>query len=95
MRKWLVDKLFSLALRIDETETTVLARLWVEADDASRIMDAIIKDMMESLEAGARAAPKRGRPKGRKDSVGPKHEPEVKRKRGRPLGSKNKPKEVN
>ena len=91
MRKWLVDKLFSLALRIDENETTILARLWVESDDAKRMMDAIIKDMIESLEAGARAAPKRGRPKGRKDRVGLRTEGAPK-KRGRPLGSKNKPK---
>ena len=41
----------------------------------------------------ARAAPKkkRGRPAGRKDSVGG---PPVKRKLGRPLGSKNRPKIV-
>ena len=84
MRKWLVDKLFSLALRIDEVETTILARLWVDSDNFNRMVDALIKDMTESIEK-----PKRGRPKGRKDSVGPKPEP---KKRGRPLGSKNKPK---
>ena len=67
MRKWLVDKLFSLALRIDEVETTILARLWVDADNFNRMVDALIKDMTESIE-------------------------KPKRKRGRPLGSKNKPK---
>ena len=87
MRKWLADQLFHLALKVDEAETTMLARLWVEADDFIRTMNALVDDVIESIEK-----PKRGRPKGRKDSVGPKHEPEVKRKRGRPLGSKNKPK---
>ena len=67
MRKWLVDKLFSLALRIDEVETTILARLWVDADNFNRMMEALIKDMTASIEK-----PKRGR--------------------GRPKGSKNKPK---
>ena len=87
MRKWLVNKLFSLALRIDEVETTILARLWVDSDNFNRMVGALIKDMTESIDKPK----KRGRPKGRKDGVGPKAET---KKRGRPLGSKNKPKVV-
>lgn len=91
MRKWLVDKLFSLALRIDEVETTILARLWVDSDNFNRMVDALIKDMTESIE---KRTPKLGRPKGRKDRVGLQNQTAPK-KRGRPLGSKNKPKGVN
>jgi hypothetical protein len=75
MRKWLAGKLFDLALWLDWDALVVrsIAILIVEA------------------EARARIAPKkkRGRPAGRKDSVGGVAPP---KKRGRPLGSKNKPK---
>jgi hypothetical protein len=80
MRKWLARKLFNLALRLDWDEIVLrsLAFLMIEA------------------EARARIAPKkkRGRPAGRKDSVGSHAWKPIppKPKRGRPLGSKNKPK---
>ena len=91
MRKWLVNKLFSLALRIDEVETTILARLWVDSDNFNRMVGALIKDMTESIEKPK----KRGRPakaaNWRTHTWVPGEKPAPK-KRGRPLGSKNKPK---
>lgn len=83
MRKWIADKLFVLAVKIDGDVATDLARRLVAADDFAHAMLAMIQ----------REPKKRGRPKGRKDGVGPKPEPTPK-KIGRPLGSKNKPKAV-
>lgn len=80
MRKWLAGKLFDLAVWLDWDALVVrsMAVLIIEA------------------EARARLAPKkkRGRPAGRKDSVGIHGWKPIppKPKRGRPLGSKNKPK---
>ena len=69
MKKWIARKLFRTAVRIDITQATEEARILV-----------FVADLM----AEAKAPPKkRGRPLGRKDSVGPK-------KVGRPLGSKDK-----
>lgn len=83
MRKWIADKLFVLAVKIDGDVATDLARRLVAADDFAHAMLAMIQ----------REPKKRGRPKGRKDGVGPKPAPAPK-KIGRPLGSKNKPKVV-
>ena len=69
MKKWIARKLFRMAIRIDIGQATEEARILV-----------FVADLM----AEAKAPPKkRGRPLGRKDSVGPK-------KVGRPLGSKDK-----
>lgn len=78
MRKWLANKLFFWALRLDGLETMLNARITVKIADAY-------------LSPSETEKPKRkgGRPKGSKDGVGPKPAP---KKRGRPLGSKNKPK---
>jgi hypothetical protein len=76
MRGWIARKLFMAAYKIEGDDTTTLARLLVMADDMAR----------ENV-LGMR---KPGRPKGKKDGVGPKTAP---KKRGRPLGSKNKPKD--
>lgn len=77
MRKWLARKLFDLAVRLD----------WDEA-----VLGAMTVCLIDGQLKTAFDKPKRrGRPKGRKDGVGPKPEP---KKRGRPLGSKNKPKVV-
>ena len=79
MRKFIAEKLFNLAAAVDADMVSALAQ--------ARSM----KEDWKVVEVDV--APKtRGRPKGRKDSVGPKHEPEVRRVRGRPKGSKNKPK---
>lgn len=86
MRKWLSDQLFSWALRVDEEHTTMLARLWIDAEDFILAMTDISRLAVEPK--------KRGRPKGRKDRVGLQNQTAPK-KRGRPLGSKNKPKGVN
>ena len=83
MRKWLADKLFVLAVKTDGDVATDLARRLVAADDFAHAM----------LEMIQREPKKRGRPKGRKDGVGPKPAPAPK-KIGRPKGSKNKPKVV-
>jgi hypothetical protein len=77
MRKWLARKLFVLASRLD----------WDGVVQKSRIMVAFY----DSWEAATAPKKKRGRPAGRKDSVGGAP---VKRKLGRPLGSKNRPKIV-
>ena len=106
MRKWIADKLFVLAVKIDGDVATELSRRLVAADDFAHAMLAMIE----------REPKKRGRPKGRKDGVGPKPAPKKRgrpakpatwrthtwvpgekpapKKRGRPLGSKNKPKET-
>lgn len=81
MRKWIADKLFVLAVKIDGDVATDLSRRLVAADDFAHAMLAMIQ----------REPKKRGRPKGRKDGVGPKPAPAPK-KIGRPKGSKNKPK---
>jgi hypothetical protein len=78
MRKWLANKLYFLAFRMDREETLVNAQITAKVADA-----------YQRLVVAERAKPKRGRPKGAKDGVGPKPAP---KKRGRPLGSKNKPK---
>ena len=74
MRKWLAEKLFAWAVWIS----------WDEAARAARIVVAID----DSWKAALAPKKKRGRPLGRKDSVGSVPA----KKRGRPLGSKNKPK---
>ena len=74
MRKWLARKLFNLAVRLD----------WEGAAEAARLVIAVEDSWKASI-----AKKKRGRPAGRKDSVGGVAPP---KKRGRPLGSKNKPK---
>ena len=83
MRKWIADKLFVWAVKIDGDVATDLSRRLVAADDFAHAMLAMIQ----------REPNKRGRPKGRKDGVGPKPAPAPK-KIGRPKGSKNKPKVV-
>jgi hypothetical protein len=77
MREWLARKFLIWAVRLD-CDVVV---------QASRIMVAFY----DSWEAATAPKKKRGRPAGRKDSVGG---PPVKRKLGRPLGSKNRPKIV-
>lgn len=73
MKKWIARKLFRTAVRIDITQATEEARILV-----------FVADLM----AEAKAPPKkRGRPIGRKDSVGKALAP---KKVGRPLGSKDK-----
>ena len=102
MRKWLSEKLFDLAVRLDWDTTAERA-----------ILIASIEIGFREAMAGAK---KRVRPKGRKDGVDPKPAPKKRgrpakpatwrthtwvpgekpapKKRGRPLGSKNKPKET-
>jgi len=75
MRKWIAGKLFDLAVWLD----------WDTASDRS-ISVAVVELGVRKAMAESK---KVGRPKGRKDGVGPKPEP---KKRGRPPGSKNKPK---
>lgn len=75
MRKWIAGKLFDLAVWLD----------WDTASDRS-ISVAVVELGVRKAMAESK---KVGRPKGRKDGVGPKPEPN---KRGRPPGSKNKPK---
>jgi hypothetical protein len=77
MRKWLSEKLFFWAYRLDRENTLTNAQLVVEVWKDWKVVVSVIPER------------KPGRPKGRKDGVGPKPEP---KKRGRPLGSKNKPK---
>jgi hypothetical protein len=77
MRKWLARKLFVLAARLDCDVVVQASRIVVVLEDARLAATAPKK--------------KRGRPAGRKDSVGGAP---VKRKLGRPLGSKNRPKVV-
>jgi len=75
MRKWIAGKLFDLAVWLD----------WDTASDRSISVAVVELGVRKAM-----AEPKKvGRPKGRKDGVGPKPEP---KKRGRPPGSKNKPK---
>lgn len=80
MRKFVAEKLFNLAAAVDADIVSALAQ--------ARSMQEDWKTVVVNVPPKK----KRGRPKGRKDSVGPRHEPEVRRGRGRPLGSKNKPK---
>ena len=75
MRKWLAGKLVDLAVWLD----------WDAAVEAAKVV-VVIDD---SWKAAFAPKKKRGRPAGRKDSVGVAV---PKKKRGRPLGSKNKPK---
>ncbi len=79
MRHWIAVKLIDLAFKIAPDATVQQAKMLVTADDWARQMMSLVQEPKKS-----------GRPKGRKDSVGPK--PVPKRKPGRPLGSKNKPK---
>jgi hypothetical protein len=83
MRKFIAEKLFNLALRIDGDHTTFSARALVYADDVSRALMGLPPILATKKRAnwhthtwvpGEKPAPK---------------------KRGRPLGSKNKPKGVN
>lgn len=78
MRKWLSEKLFFWAYRLDRDEALINARLLVGINQS-------LREVFEEVKR------KPGRPKGRKDGVGPKPEP---KKIGRPKGSKNKPKVV-
>jgi hypothetical protein len=64
MKKWIARKLFRMAVRIDITQATEEARILMFVAD---LMDEAKADLM----AEAKAPPKkRGRPAGRKDSVG-------------------------
>ena len=77
MKKWIARKLFDLAVRLD----------WDEA-----VKGALAVVLVDGQMKAAFAPPKkRGRPLGRKDSVGKALPP---KKRGRPVGSKNRPKAV-
>jgi len=85
MRKWLSGKLFDWATSLD----------WDTTAERAIIIASIEIGFLEAM-AGAK---KRGRPKGSKDGVGPKPKAKAQpqpapKKRGRPLGSKNKPKVV-
>lgn len=77
MREWLAKKFLIWAVRLDCDVVVQASRLIVVLEDARL--------------AAAAPKKKRGRPAGRKDSVGGAP---VKRKLGRPLGSKNRPKIV-
>jgi hypothetical protein len=77
MREWLAKKFLIWAVRLDCDVVVQASRLIVVLEDARL--------------AAAAPKKKRGRPAGRKDSVGGVP---VKRKLGRPLGSKNRPKIV-
>lgn len=81
MRKWLSEKLFFWAYRLDRENTLQNSRLVVSVWEDWKATVSVIPDRAEKR--------KPGRPKGRKDGVGPKPEP---KKIGRPKGSKNKPK---
>ena len=72
MRKWLAGKLFDWATSLD----------WDTTAERAILIASIEIGFLEAM-AGAK---KRGRPKGRKDGVGPKPEP---KKRGRPAKSDN------
>jgi len=77
MKKWIARKLFDLAV-------------WLDWDEAVKGALAVV--LVDGHMKAAFAPPKkRGRPAGRKDSVGKALPP---KKRGRPLGSKNRPKAV-
>lgn len=77
MREWLAQKLLIWAVQLDWNVFIRASRIVVALEDARLAATAPKK--------------KRGRPAGRKDSVGGAP---VKRKLGRPLGSKNRPKIV-
>lgn len=81
MRKWLAGKLFDMAVYLD----------WDSVADRARLVVMVELGLQDALIVSLGEPKKRGRPKGKKDGVGPKPEP---KKRGRPLGSKNKPKET-
>ena len=89
MRKWLAGKLFDLAVRLD----------WDTAADRAKLVALVELGLNDTLVVALGEPKKRGRPKGRKDGVGPKPKAKAQpqaapKKRGRPLGSKNKPKVV-
>ena len=67
MRKFIAEKLFNLANAVDADMVSALAQATAMKDDW--------KTVVVNVEPK-----KRVRPKGRKDGVGPKHEPEVRRK---------------
>lgn len=71
MRKWLSEKLFFWAYRLDRENTLTNAKLVVEVWKDWKVVVSVIPERKR----------KPGRPKGRKDGVGPKPEP---KKRGRP-----------
>lgn len=79
MRKWLAKRLFDAAVWLD----------WDSTADRAKLVVLVEMNLEDALMVSLGEPKKRGRPKGKKDGVGPK--PEAK-KRGRPLGSKNKPK---
>lgn len=68
MRKFIAEKLFNLANAVDADMVSALAQA------------AAMKDDWKTVVVNVEPKKKRGRPKGRKDGVGPKHEPEVRRK---------------
>ena len=72
MRKFIAEKLFNLATVVDADMVSVLAQARSMQED----WKTVVVDVPPKK--------KRGRPKGKKDGVGPKHEPEVRRGRGRP-----------
>ena len=74
MRKWLSGKLFDLAVRLD----------WDTAADRAKLVALVELGLNDTLMIALGEPKKRGRPKGRKDGVGPKPEP---KKRGRPAKS--------
>lgn len=81
MRKWLAKRLFDAAVWLD----------WDSTADRAKLVVLVEMNLEDALMVSLGEPKKRGRPKGKKDGVGPKPEP---KKRGRPLGSKNKPKET-
>ena len=97
MRKWLSEKLFDLAVRLDWDTAADRAKLVVLVD--VNLQDTLMLSLGEPKKRGRpKAAPKkRGRPakpaNWRTHTWVPGEKPAPK-KRGRPLGSKNKPKET-
>ncbi len=89
MRKWLAGKLFDMSVYLD----------WDSVADRARLVVMVELGLQDALMVSLGEPKKRGRPKGRKDGVGPKPKAKAQpqaapKKRGRPLGSKNKPKVV-
>jgi hypothetical protein len=78
MRKWLSKRFFDAAVWLD----------WDTVADRAKLVVMVEMGFEDKIMVALQPPKKRGRPKGRKDGVGPKP------KRGRPLGSKNKPKVV-
>lgn len=89
MRKWMAGKLVDLGVRLD----------WDAAVERARVILLVDMSLGDTMMLSLGEPKRRGRPKGRKDGVGPKPKAKAQpqaapKKRGRPLGSKNKPKET-